>query len=413
MASPRDKHSALILVGGQGTRLRPLTYTVPKPIVPFANRPILHILIDTLLNAGVTRIVLATSSDLKDDKAVRKSVSSYLSMPNLEILFSAENVPLGTAGAIGYARSLLTFPCVVMNADITCEVKIDEMMSHHLFTKADATILATFVKDPSRYGVMEVEEWKVKKFWEKPQEYIGNRINAGVYIINESVMGLISGECSIEREVFPELAKNDKLSYFDLSGYWMDIGQAGDYVLGVMMYLKTIRGNKVGDSIYIDEKTVINANNKISLIDSIEKDSVTSIDLNESYRTFKRNKITFVSNNDSESTVHKSLIHPSAEIGYGSVIGPFTVIGANVVIGNYVRIEESTIMDGTTISHGAYIKHSVIGWNCKINKWARIEETSVLGEGVEVGEGVKIVSGTIGPLTKVVRGGNGCSMLNE
>lgn len=411
MALISKNSTALILVGGQGTRLKPLTNTVPKPIIPFANRPILHIIIDTLIESGVKRIILATSYQIKDDIAVRKSVECYQSYQDLEILFSKENEPLGTAGAIGFARNLLQFPCIVLNADITCEPEINQMMAQHIETGAEATILSTFVDNPSRYGVMEVSGNKVKKFWEKPVTYVGNRINAGVYIINETIMDLIDGECSIEKEVFPVLAERNTLCFYDHTGYWMDIGQAGDYIIGLSMYLNTINGNKIGDSIYFQENTQLSKNGNLNFEIPepeicIDRENIVSRYIHHQIKMddFRKNRIDFRS--QLPSFAMKSVIHPSALIGHGTIIGPYSVIGPNVIIGNYVTITESTIMSNCIISDNVKINHSIVGWNCVIEECVEIKDSSVIGEGAKIQSYIEVVNEFIGDKQVLVKDGN-------
>lgn len=385
MVNKKTKKSALILVGGHGTRLRPFTFTTIKPLIPFANKPILFHHIDFLYKSGVSRIVLATSR--KHD--IEDALKPYLNYPNLEILFSIEDFPLGTAGPIKLAKNLLTYPCYVLNSDIICEFPLDEMMSHHQKTKSMITILSTKVKDPSKYGVMVVEDKseRVQCFIEKPQEYVGNRINAGLYIIEEGIQEYIKdGECSIEKEVFPILAAKNELSYFDLIGYWMDIGQPKDYLNGTRLYLNSLRGNEI-------------LSHNDCFIFKTEHKNFSSEDL-----TVKNDQINFYQMNETinNSNVTNSLIDKSAKIGFGCVIGPNVVIGKNVVIGNYVRLKDTTIFDDTIIGDGVFIKNSIVGWKCILGKWSRLESFTFLGSNVVVDECICLMGCIILPHKRIV-----------
>lgn len=394
MAVENKKRSAIILVGGHGTRLRPLTLSMPKPLIPFANKPILFHQIDFLYKEGVTRIILATNNK----EVLKEALKCYDRYENLEILFSIEERPLGTAGPLLLAKDLVTYPCYLLNSDIICKFPLSQLMTYHLKHKRVATLLATTVKDPSRYGVLNINEddMSIISFIEKPKEYVGNRINAGVYVIEERITEYIKrGECSIEKDVFPVLAKQNELTYYDLNGFWMDIGQPRDYLEGVRLFLT--KGLGCHDNMCItDSSHYFNKNHENVSFDDLKKE--TNID----FYNFKINN---------SFTIVASLVDNSAKIGIGSMIGPNVVIGKNVRIGNYVRIIDSTIMDGAVIEDGCYVKYSIVGWKAVIRKWARIENYTVLGEQVEIGEGISLTNCVILPNKKIVTSSTDCILL--
>ncbi|KAM0676356.1 hypothetical protein GVAV_000321 [Gurleya vavrai] len=370
MASMQHNLTALILVGGFGTRLRPLTITVPKPLVPFANKPILAHQINALQKAGVSKVVLATSSRDPITSELEASIN-----PGITIDFSYEDKVLGTAGPIRLARDKLKFPCFVLNADITCDYPFSEMLHFHKRKKKIATILATHVKDPSKYGVMVCDKDNlIESFVEKPKEFVSNRINAGVYIIEEELLDyILPGECSIEKEIFPKLALKNELCAFDLSSYWMDIGQPRDFIEGVRLFLQHSM-IPFGDKIMIQDSMFYRArNDELNYYD----DRKIKIEAKNAIDFYKINMKGTIS-------VELSMIDKSALIGNGSFIGPNVVIGKNVVIGNYVRLKDCTIFDNVKIGDGCFISKSLIGWNSKIGNWVRIEEISVLGSNVYV-----------------------------
>ncbi|ADM12556.1 mannose-1-phosphate guanylyltransferase [Encephalitozoon intestinalis ATCC 50506] len=317
MVHAKEQIKAVILVGGYGTRLRPLTYTLPKPLVPFANKPILRHQVEALVKAGIKEIILALNYY---SEVIIREVRDYSNEFGINIIYSKEQEPLGTAGPLALARKYLeghTF--FVLNSDITCKFPLSEMLSFHRSHGKEGTILSTRVDDPSRYGLVITEEGTsvVETFLEKPKDAVSNRINAGIYILNSSVLDRVElRECSIEREIFPEMAKERQLQVFDLEGFWMDIGQPADYIRGQGMYLKHYREANV------DEHS-------------------------EDGRTF------CVENN--------------------------VVIGRNVKIGKNVTISNSAIFDNVEIGDNVTIRDSIVGWNTKIEDNATVNTCCVLG----------------------------------
>lgn len=329
-----DKETkAIILVGGYGTRLRPLTYTVPKPLVPFANKPILKHQIEALAKVGIKEVVLALNyySEL-----IIKEVRQYSSEFNISIIYSKEQDPLGTAGPLALARKYLeNHVFFVLNSDVTCEFPFAEMMAFHMSHGKEGTILSTNVDDPSRYGLISLEDNTslIKSFLEKPKEITTNRINAGIYILNPSVLDRIElRECSIEREIFPAMASEGQLHVFDLKGFWMDIGQPVDYIKGQGLYLR-----------------------------------------------------------------HQEACSREVSVTGGFPIEDNVVIGRNVRMGKNVQISNSAIFDNAEIGDDVVIKDSIVGWNVKIEDGATINNCSVLGFAVNVEKSATLSSVKILP----------------
>lgn len=173
---------ALILVGGYGTRLRPLTLSRPKPLVEFSNKPILMHQIEALVEAGVKQVILAVSYRAEQMELQLKTESEKL---GVEIIFSHETEPLGTAGPLALARDLLTAsdePFFVLNSDVICDFPFRELEAFHKNHGQEGTIVVTKVDEPSKYGVVLYNDSGcIHDFVEKPQEFISNKINAGLY----------------------------------------------------------------------------------------------------------------------------------------------------------------------------------------------------------------------------------------
>jgi mannose-1-phosphate guanylyltransferase len=219
---------ALILVGGFGTRLRPLTLTVPKPLVDFCNLPILCHQIQALAGAGVTEVILAINYQ---PEVMMKELTVLEKKYNIKITCSLEDVPLGTAGPIRLAKELILADnpsglLFVFNSDVICHYPLDKMVEFHKSHGGEGTIMVTEVEDPTKYGVVVADaNNKIERFVEKPQVFISNKINAGLYLFNTSVIDRIENRpTSIEREIFPKMADEQKIFQMILQGYWMDIG---------------------------------------------------------------------------------------------------------------------------------------------------------------------------------------------
>lgn len=227
---------AVILVGGYGTRLRPLTLSRPKPLVEFANKPMLLHQIEALVDAGVTYIILAVSYR---GEQMEKFLKEKAELLGVTLEFSHEKEPLGTAGPLALVKDILKTsqePFFVLNSDIICDFPFKEMIAFHKNHGKEGTIAVTKVEEPSKYGVVVYnEKGKISEFIEKPQEFVSNKINAGLYILNPAVLNRIQlRPTSIEKEVFPDMAKDGELFAFQLEGFWMDVGQPKDFLTGML-----------------------------------------------------------------------------------------------------------------------------------------------------------------------------------
>ncbi|CAK9185362.1 unnamed protein product [Ilex paraguariensis] len=190
----------------------------------------------------------------------------------------------------------------------------------------------------------------VDKFVEKPKVFVGNKINAGIYLLNPSVLGRIElRPTSIEKEVFPSIAAEKKLYAMVLPGFWMDIGQPRDYITGLRLYL-----------------------------DSLQKNSSP--------------RLAFGSH-----IVGNVLVDETAVIGDGCLIGPDVAIGPGCVVESGVRLSQCTVMRGVRIKKHACISSSIIGWHSTVGRWARIENMTILGEDVHLGDEVYCNGGVVLP----------------
>src|SRR5580700_11270466 len=234
---PREPLEAIVLVGGQGTRLRPLTLSTPKPLLPTAGVPFLAPLLARAAAGGVTHVVLATcykaemfASSLGDGGAF-----------GLSIDYVTEDVPLDTAGGIRNAASSLrgsgaADPVVVLNSDVLSGHDLDAQVDLHVKTDAAVTLHLVEVEDPSRFGVVPTDSsGRVTAFLEKTPDPVTNRINAGCYVFRRDVIDQIPAgrRVSVERETFPGLIEDGRLVMgYHESAYWLDVGTPQTFVRG-------------------------------------------------------------------------------------------------------------------------------------------------------------------------------------
>eukprot|EP00834_Sanchytrium_tribonematis_P007845 NODE_783_length_3906_cov_1.215393.p2 type:complete len:270 gc:universal NODE_783_length_3906_cov_1.215393:1976-1167(-) len=256
---------ALILVGGFGTRLRPLTLSKPKPLVEFCNKPMILHQIEALVKVGVTDIILAVNYRPELMKQEMDEVAARL---KINIHFSLEKEPLGTAGPLKLAEDILLkddSPFFVLNSDVICDFPFVEMVKFHKAHGKEGTIIVTKVEEPSKYGVVvnHPDSTCIDKFVEKPQVYVSNKINAGLYMFNTQILKRIElRPTSIEKEVFPNMAQDHQLHAMDLEGFWMDVGQPKDYLTGVGLFLKSIQKNsptELSSASYISGNVLVDA----------------------------------------------------------------------------------------------------------------------------------------------------------
>ena len=234
-SSPRGSNAyrqAVILVGGEGSRLRPITSRVPKPAAPLLGRPFISYILENLVRHGVDRVVFSTGYLAAAIEAEVGDGGRY----GLDVRYASEDSPLGTAGAIKNAASeLRPGGFLVLNGDILTDADLSAIVAFHRERNAAATLLTTAVDDPSRYGLVDVRtDGRVASFVEKPgDDWPGpGLINAGVYVLEHEVLDLVPSrqEFSIERGVFPSLAASGSLYAFVGTGYWRDIGTPQSYL---------------------------------------------------------------------------------------------------------------------------------------------------------------------------------------
>lgn len=343
---------AVVLVGGQGSRLRPITYHVPKAMVPLRNRPFMSYMVEFLKGGGLDGVVLSLGY-LPDP------IQAYFDgreLNGFSIDYAVEDSALGTAGGIKNAEGYLDGgPLVVVNGDVLSGIDLKKAVAAHEESDALATIVLTSVEDPTAYGLVEVDhDLRVRRFIEKPaaDEVTTNLINAGVYVLEPEVLEMIPAgrEVSIEREIFPHLEAEGRLRAHVSSSYWRDIGTPRSYLAASSDVLSGAVG--------------------------APREGFEYLEVDPSSRMGQGAKV-----------LPPVSIAPDCEIGAGATVGGRAALGRGCRIGEGATVEGSILLDGAVVEPGATVRGSIVGPNALVRSGAIVRGLSVLGAGCVVGEG--------------------------
>jgi mannose-1-phosphate guanylyltransferase len=337
---------ALILVGGEGTRLRPLTETVPKSVMPLAGRPFLSYMIDWLGRHGVEEVVLACGFGA--DKV--REVLGEGGTPRL--LYVEEPQPRGTAGAIKFAAEQLADGFLALNGDVLTDLDLTSLMSFHEQRGARATLGLYPVADTTGYGLVRVgDDGSVLEFLEKPTEPGPGEINAGTYVLEQPVLDLVpDGQMvSIERDIFPRLI-GEGLYGLALEGYWMDIGTPDRYLQATWDILERRVRTALGDSLDEDGRSV-----------------AADAELG-----------------DGASVEGPALVEGGARIGAGAVVGPRAVVGPGCQIGAGATVASSVLLEECRIGEDATVQGAIVAAGVEVDAGASVGPGSVIGAGERI-----------------------------
>ena len=349
----------VILVGGEATRLRPLTYNMPKAVVPVLNIPFLEHVVRYLSQHQIKDIILAQSR-------LAQSIENYFgdgSQFGVRLYYSIESTPLGTAGAVKNAEEYLDDAFLVLNGDIFTDLDITSMIGFHREKKAKATIVLTPVEDPTHYGLIETNDQnRITRFLEKPEpsQITTNMINAGTYVLEPEILSLIPAQTSvsIERETFPLLLECDEPVYaYPSDAYWIDIGTADKYF---QLHRDLLTGRSSQCMFPGDTGVVIGEQSSIQPTAQI---------------------------------TGPVLIGNNCSIGrWVKLIGP-VVIGGGCKILEDTAIEEAIVWRNVQIGERVNLKNSIVADNCRLDTDCIIED-SVLGDSVTVVSGCRLEPGS-------------------
>jgi mannose-1-phosphate guanylyltransferase len=340
---------AVILVGGEGTRLRPLTVTVPKPVLPLVDRPFLVYMLEWLRRHGVDDVVMSCGF-------LATSVRNVLgdgSQLGLRLRFVEEPEPRGTAGALKYAEDLLDERFLMLNGDVLTDIDLSAQIAQHEATNAVGTLALVPVDDPTAYGLVRLhEDRSVKEFVEKPtaDSIDTNLISAGAYVLERRVLDLIPADrnVSIEREVWPRLV-GDGLYAFPADAYWLDIGTPERYLQATFDILEgnvqTAVTERLGAD-YVAVAAQVQAEGRI---------------------------------------VPPAIVERGCRIGAGAHVGSLVVLGEGVEVGEGSKIERAVVLNGTQIGPRCTLQDCIVAAGVRIGEGTVVSGGAVLGEGVTVG----------------------------
>ena len=331
---------AVVLVGGKGTRLRPLTISAPKPMLPTAGLPFLTHLLSRIRAAGIRRVVLGTSFKAE----VFEEYFGDGSDLDLELSYVVETEPLGTGGGIRNVLDQLTASTImVFNGDVLGGTDLTQILDLHHAKSADLTMHLVRVSDPRAFGCVTTDtDGRVQEFLEKTQDPPTDQINAGCYVFRRELIGEIPAgvPVSIERETFPQLLSEGKRVFgFVDAAYWRDMGTPEDFVRGSSDLVRGIApspalGGRVGEA----------------------------------------------------------LVHEGAGVGAGAVLVGGTVVGRGAEIGAGARLDGAVVFDGARIEAGATVERSIIGAGARIGHRALIRD-GVIGDGAVIGARCELLRG--------------------
>lgn len=333
----RSAVRAVVLAGGEGTRLRPLTFSTPKQMLPVAGRPVIERVVEELSLHGVDEVVI--SLGYRPDAFIGAYPDGLCA--GVRLRYVVEDSPLDTAGAIAYAAREAgvdneTF--IAMNADVLSEIDVSALVDFHR-DRGEACIALTPVEDPTQFGVVPTDTTgRVKAFIEKPPASLSptNMVNAGIYVLEPSFLARVPAgrRTSVEREVFPAMVAAGSLYALGSSALWTDMGTPGKYLEANLAWARR-------------EHCLTGASDPSGR------------------------------RREAVGTIGCAAAHPGAEIVN-------SVLGHHVCIEKGASVHDAVVLEGGCVRAGAVVRRSVLGRNVVVGAGAVVDALSVLGDGWEV-----------------------------
>lgn len=337
---------AILLAGGKGTRLRPLTIHTPKPIVPIFGRPFLYYQIDLLKQVPeIDEVMLSLNYQ---PRRIEELLGDGAGL-GMRIRYVVEPAPLGTAGAIRYAGDALDESVVVINGDVLTQVDLPAVLRLHRERQAKATIVLTPVENPTAYGLVETDEHgNVRRFLEKPNpdEITCNTINAGIYVLEPDTFDRIPKDTawSIERSFFPSLVeRGETFVAYVYDGYWIDIGTPEKY----LQVHRDILDGRFAAVPFGNGTPWVSPDARIE--EGVELTGPNFID-------------------------------EGVQIKAGARVGPYAVIGQQCEIEEDAVVERSIVWPSSRIGREAAVRQTILGRRCHVGRSATLQPGIVLGD---------------------------------
>jgi mannose-1-phosphate guanylyltransferase len=348
---------AVILVGGEGTRLRPLTSTVPKPVVPLVDRPFISFMLEWLRGHGVDDVIMSCGFLAS---GVRNVLGDGAGL-GIRLRFVEEPDARGTAGALKFAESLLDERFLMLNGDVLTDIDLTEQIAQHERTGAKAPLALVPVADPSSYGLVRLaEDRSVLDFVEKPSPDAidTNLISAGAYVLEREILEHVPPDrnVSIEREVWPALVGAGLYGY-PSDSYWLDIGSPERYLQGTF--------------------DIIEGNVRSPVAERMGSDWL-AVDAGAEVRG---------------RVIPPAVLERGVSVGEGAHVGSLVVLAEDVFIGAGCAVERAVILKGSRIEDGCTLRDCIVAAGCRVGPRTRIMGGAVLGEGVTIGADNVIAGG--------------------
>ncbi len=352
---------AVIMAGGEGTRLRPLTSNQPKPMLPMANRPMMEHVVMLLREHGFDDIVVTVAFMAN---AIRNYFGDGAEF-GVRMTYSTEETPLGTAGSVRNARQHFDDRFLVISGDVLTDMDLSAVVDHHEHKGALATLALKSVEDPLEFGIVITrEDGSIERFLEKPTwgQVFSDTINTGIYVLEPDIFDFIPEGRSVDfsSEVFPAVLEAGRPIFgYVAGGYWEDVGTLEAYL-------------RAHEDI-LDEKVRV---------------QLSGFPLRPSIHLGKGAEV-----HPTAQLKGPALIGDHCHIGAGAVIGQYCVIGPNVRVGDNAALERSVVHDSTYMGPAVRLEGCVVGRSCDLRQGARCEEGVVLGDETFVGAHANIKAG--------------------
>jgi mannose-1-phosphate guanylyltransferase len=357
---------AVILAGGEGTRLRPLTSTIPKPVVPLVDRPLITYELEWLKRHGIDDVIMSCGFLASGVRNVLGDGSGV----GVHLRCVEEPEPLGTAGAIKFAESMLDERFLVLNGDVLTDIDLSSQIAQHERTDAKATLALVAMNDPTNYGLVRIDdEQTVREFVEKPSsdtveerpavyEPDANLISAGAYVLEREVLELVPAErsVSIEREVWPLLVGHG-LYGFRADTYWLDIGTPDRYLRATFDIIEgnvntAVRERLGGGYLAVSDDADVQGR-----------------------------------------AIPPAVLERGVRVAGDAHVGALVVLGQDVSVGPGSTVERAVILNGSEIGERCRLRDCIVAGGCRVGAGTRISGGAVLGEGVTVGAENVITNG--------------------
>lgn len=349
---------AVIMAGGEGTRLRPLTSSIPKPMLPLANRPMMEHIVTLLRRHGFDEIVVTVAYLPNTIRTYFGNGSEF----GVRMVYATEEHPLGTAGSVRNAMEELDDRFLVISGDVITDIDLSRIMQFHEDRNALATIGLVAVENPLEFGIVITRpDGSIERFLEKPTwgQVFSDTINTGIFVLEPSIFDFIPPDQPVDfsSEVFPKLlADGQALVGAVAEGYWEDVGTIEAYVRSHQDVMDgtvhlDVPGFELSQGVWIGEGTELHP-------DAVVEGS--------------------------------AIIGDYCRIEAGTRVGPYTVLGSNVRVRGDVHLERSVVHDNAYLAEGVHLRGTIVGRACDLRHGARCDEGVVLGDECFIGENAHI-----------------------